>query len=122
MSPYNPDSQFSMNALDRLEATGIKIVTSLFDLHTKLVDILDVDKSWSVSRALREWVSGRSRNAPTWRTLHDILRKLDLVELSQQIEDYLSGECVLVYMLYNLGDVIEHKNIDFTEFFLKVVG
>ena len=117
VSPYNPDSQFTIKALSRLEATGIKIDTSLYGLHTKLVDILGVDKSLSVSEAISEWVSGRSHHPPTWRRLLDVLRKLDLVELSQQIEDYLSGECVLVYMLYNLGDAIGHKNIDFTEFF-----
>ena len=92
MSQYNPDSQFSMSSLSRLEATGIEIFTSLNDLQTELEDILGVNKSWSVSRAISEWVLGRSRNAPTWRTLLDILRQLDLVELSQQIEDYLSGE------------------------------
>ena len=81
-----------MSALSRLEATGIKIVTSLNDLHTKLVDILDVDKFGSAGEVISEWVLGRSRHPPTWRALHDMLRKLDLVELSQQIEDYLSGE------------------------------
>ena len=91
VSPYHPDSHFSMNALDRLEATGIKIVTSLYGLHTKLVDILGVDKSWSVSYVINKWMSGRSHRPSTWRTLLDILKKLDLVELSQQIEDYLSG-------------------------------
>ena len=44
MSPYDPDSHFNMKALSRLEETGIKIVTSLYDLHAKLVDNFGVDK------------------------------------------------------------------------------
>ena len=82
-----------MKALSRLEETGIKIVTSLYDLHAKLVDNFGVDKLWSVRKVISKWVSGRiSHHTPTWRTLLDILRKFDLVELSRQIEDYLSGE------------------------------
>ena len=115
MSPYEPDSQFSMNSLDRLEATGIQIFTSLCNLRTELVDILGVDKLLSISRVISEWVSGKSSHPPTWRTLLSILRKLDLGELSQQIEDYLSSELVHMYTLYNLGDIIAYKNIDFTK-------
>ena len=92
MSPYNPDSQFSMSALSRLEVTGVGIFSSLNDLHTELADILSLDKLLSLREVISKWVSGRSRHPPTWRTLHDILRNLDLVELSQQIEDYLSGK------------------------------
>ena len=92
MSPYNPDSHFSMNSLDRLMATGMDIFKLLYDVLAELKDIFGLGKLWSVSEVLNGWVSGRSRYPPTWRTLLDILRKLDLVELSQQIEDYLSGE------------------------------
>ena len=91
-SPYNPDVPFSVSSLSRLEATGIQIVASLNDLRRELEDILGVDKFGSAGEVISEWVSGRSRHPPTWRALHDILRELDLVELSQQIEDYLSGE------------------------------
>ena len=92
MSPYNPDGQFSKSALSRLEDTGLQIVSSLDNVCTELKDILGLNKLLIVREVISEWVSGRSHHPPTWRTLLDILRKLDLVELSQQIEDYLSGD------------------------------
>ena len=92
MSPYNPDSQFSMIALNKLEETGLQIVSSLDNVCTELKDILGLNKLLFVREVISEWVSGRSGHPPTWRTLLDILRQLNLVELSQQIEDYLSGK------------------------------
>ena len=115
VSRYNPDSRFSMSALTRLEDTGLQIFTSLNRSRTELKNILGMDTLWCVqnhwncilgSDVIEEWVSGRlSRHSPTWMTLLNILRKLNLVELSQQIEDYLSGEQVHVYIL---GNVIGH--------------
>ena len=39
------------------------------------------------------WLNGESKTdlPPTWRSLYGVLRGLDLVELSEQIELYLSG-------------------------------
>ena len=38
---------------------------------------------------VEEWKSGRSRLSPTWRSLHHILKQINLKTLSQQIEDLL---------------------------------
>ncbi len=41
------------------------------------------------------WKSGRSNRSATWTTLLETLLELNLVELSLQIEEYFSGECIL---------------------------
>ena len=39
-----------------------------------------------------KWESGQSQHPITWRSLLDILKELDLEDLSQEIEDYIHGE------------------------------
>lgn len=44
-------------------------------------------------RNVMRWcVSGQATYPPTWRSLHDALEKLNLEELSHEIEEYLSCE------------------------------
>ena len=89
---YDPDSQFSVGALSRLEAAGIPVLTEL----EKVGD-------WSLSadttshKAFDDmWFSKKlGTRPPTWRSLYEVLRELDLEELSQEIEEYLSCECVM---------------------------
>ena len=95
MSVYDPDSRFSKGALSRLEAAGIPVLTSL-----KKVDKKNLAAAFRVQNTgdvLENWASAgnilstRDR-CPTWRTLYEVLSELDLEELSQEIEDYLSCE------------------------------
>ena len=91
MSAYNPDSQFSKGALSRLEAAGIPVLTSLEKVDEKLAAAIGVQNT---SKVLKKWASGEflSTRPPTWRTLYEVMRELDLEELSQEIEEYLSCE------------------------------
>lgn len=53
-------------------------------MFTKLSDFLKF--------VIRFWLSEKGRYPPTWRSLHEVLRKLDLTELSQQMEEYLTSK------------------------------
>ena len=90
-----------MTALSRLEGVGIQVVTSLAKVHTELIQAAGItlehrlvsDPAEAVEIVINQWESpGKSRLPPTWTSLFGILKKLELKELSVQIEDYLSGE------------------------------
>ena len=90
-----------MSALSRLEGVGIQVVTSLAKVHTELIKAVGITVNKTVWRqcvsdcakaevVISQWESpGKSR---TWTSLFDVLKKLELNELSVQIEDYLTGE------------------------------
>ena len=96
VSPYDPDSEFSMNSLCRLEeGAGIKIVTTLAEIAAQLAAVLGVELrrgEEQVEMVIGKWESGQSKHPITWRSLLDILKELDLEDLSQEIENYMHGE------------------------------
>ena len=111
MSPYDPDSLFSMSSLSRLEeGAGIKIVSSLAKIPTQQllsttgISLKAVTEGASIEVTVGQWESGNSQHPPTWRSLLAVLRKLDLTDLSQQIEDYMHGECA--GQLEGLGSIM----------------
>ena len=84
MSLYDPDSQFSMSALSRLEDKGIQILTTLETFHKQLAEVAGVTFTRRVSReynsklrsrdsveiVIRQWTLGaRPALPPTWRSL-----------------------------------------------------
>ena len=90
-----------MGALSKLEGVGIQVVTSLAKVHTELIQAAGItlehrlvsDPAQAVEVVISQWESpGKSRHPPTWASLFHVLKKLELNELSVQIEDYLSGE------------------------------
>lgn len=101
--PYDPDSPFSLSALSKLQATGIKIETGLANLGQRFSDkvavllgdnyFLDVDITFDEDEMLC-WVAGQQAGEypPTWRSLCTVVRELGLQELSQQMEECLNGE------------------------------
>ena len=118
MSPYDPDSRFSMSALCRLENKGIQVLTSLGILQRQLMvaaKITFIAKAGSeykklrsneskdaVEVIIRQWILGdNSALPPTWRSLHQVLRELGLEELSQEIEEFLSSESGVDYRFIN---------------------
>ena len=105
-----------MSALSRLEGVGIQVVTSLAKVNTELTKAAGINLSWtdlrqllsdpvkSVEIVISQWKSpGKSRLPPTWTSLFDVLKKLELNELSVQIEDYLSGEWRFHTKVYCVG-------------------
>ena len=94
-----------MSALSRLEGVGIQVVTSLAKVHTELIKAVGItldetvrrqlasDRAKAVEIVISQWESpGKSRHPPTWTSLFNVLKKLEMNELSVQIEDYLTGE------------------------------
>ena len=108
VSPYDPDSLFSMSSLSRLEeGAGIKIVSSLVQIPIQQLlstTGIPLTENASIEVIVGQWESGNSQHLPTWRSLLAVLRELDLTELSQQIEDYMHGECA--GQLEGLGSIM----------------
>ena len=44
-----------------------------------------------VEEVIFQWSAGRSRRFPTWRQLLTVLQDIDLVQMSQQIEEFIKG-------------------------------
>ena len=56
------------------------------------------------------WLSGKSPLPPTWRSLYQVLRELNLEEMIQDIEEHLTGKwanlnskCVLLMLFVQAG-------------------
>lgn len=108
MSPYDPGDKFGMSSLSRLEEANIPIITALTpketlsqlvsaagitldeEDQTKLAD--ELCKNEWVEVVIDRWHSGASKLPPTWKSLHDTLRAINLADLSQEIVDFLSGK------------------------------
>ena len=90
------DDRFSVSALHRLEAAGVPVVTSLkMEIENnpgQISRILYRQEEWA-----KEWEKGACHLPPTWRSLFEMLKELDLEDLSQEVQTYLTGE--LVYIL-----------------------
>lgn len=95
VSPYDPDSRFSRSALYKLEAAGMPVVTSLAKVSSEFVRVIGLlTQTYTIDEVIELWLNGECRTdlPPTWRSLYGVLRGLDLAELSEQIEHYLSGK------------------------------
>ena len=111
VSSYSPDDQFDMSALCRLEAVGIEMVTSLSLAIPSVYNTVGLTLEWDnmynsdpraqnwwsdegqVDCFIRKWAAGtRTLDSPplTWRSLVRVLETLELKELSQQMEEYLT--------------------------------
>ena len=107
---YDPDSQFNMSSLTRLEAAGIKVVTALQDNIDYLKTEIGLSTSQNVDSVQRviEWWEEKRDNCPpiTWRTWLDILSKVMSLRELNQIEEYLQyGEynsivCTLIIVSF----------------------
>ena len=90
-----------MSCLSKLEeGAGIKVVSSLACVPSQLISIVGIElqdhailsKSSCVEVIVGQWKSGGGKLLPTWKSLLDVLKELDLEDLSQAIEDYMHGE------------------------------
>ena len=45
-----------------------------------------------VEEVILQWSAGRSRRSPTWRQLLTVLQDVDLIQLSQQLEEFIKGK------------------------------
>ena len=105
-SEYDPDSKVTYTSITRLEAAGLKVVTSLQSICYEFARALDIDTfilenvepSLKFDVVLCFWLcSSHGSHPPTWRSLYSVLRELNLEDLAEGIEDYLQvcGKCVV---------------------------
>ena len=95
---FDSDSQFTIEALSRLEQIGI---TSLREIEAykrplqSVIGVYEVDLSIDNSFSfLKMWVQGCANLRPTWRHLFWALREIKLNRLADQIEAFLSRVAV----------------------------
>ena len=101
--PYNPDSRFSLSALCRLEAAGIRVLRSLSGSVDRLCKELGVNgykykfiSDYTIERAMTSWVAGECgpEYPPTWDGLLRLMWKLRLKELSRRVEEFFNSKCM----------------------------
>ena len=99
VTPYDPDSQFTMEALSRLVASGIPVLSFLnTDIkslrHTLGLSEPAIHTLDNPGLVLNSWMRGFSKLnvLPTWKNLLLVIRKLNLDKVARQIESYLSGK------------------------------
>ena len=94
MTPFDPDSSFTLRAVSLLEsAAGIPVMTTLSDYthHIKNILGLQMITSLDLKVVLYYWISGKPWLPPSWRNLLLIIRQLHQDELAQRMETYLSA-------------------------------
>ena len=93
VTPFNADSHFTMEAIDRLKASaGISLVEELVKhMPTAFLAVAGVGVREMYDNILEEWASGHGSHPPTWTELFRVLKEMGLSELAGRIEKYLRG-------------------------------
>ena len=93
---------------------GIEIVSVLAESHSTLISSSGVElqphvddygdeialpdpntkPAKYVEEVMLQWSAGRSRRPRTWRQLLTVLQDMDLIQLSQQIEEFIKGKII----------------------------
>ena len=91
VTPFDPDSNFTMRALTLLEAAGIPVMSTLNN-HTGTILCIQysvLPSGLSSEQLFHYWLTWGGKLPPTWRSLLQIIRQLSLDELAYQVETYL---------------------------------
>ena len=95
MTPFDPENSFNMGAVSLLEAAaGIPVMSTLnsytprIKIFLGLVHYTDLD----LNGLLKYWISNVRWVPPTWKNVLLIIRLLNLDDLAQRMETFLSGE------------------------------
>ena len=97
---FDSDSNFTMEALSRLEHIGITPLRELEAYKTPLQSVTGMDKvdlpthKYNSFSLLEMWLQGRASLRPTWRHFFWALREIKLNHLVDQIDAFLSGVAV----------------------------
>ena len=94
MTPFDPDSSFTLRAVSLLEsAAGIPVMTTLSDYIHRIQNILGltIATNLNLNGLLNYWISDELWLPPSWQNLLQIIRLLDQDELAQRMETYLSA-------------------------------
>ena len=121
VSRYSPKIRFPFNVLNRLEAVmGIEIVSVLAKHSTELASSFGVklkqvnhfiglpdsqrDPERYVEEVISQWSDGNSHRPPTWEKLLVGIQDIDLLQLSQSIENFMKGKQICnVFRTINLS-------------------
>ena len=62
--------------------------------HVLQLPLFDPERkpSQQVVKVISQWSEGHSHRPPTWEELLVVLRDIDLLQLSQSIEDFMNGK------------------------------
>lgn len=105
--PYDPNGTFDISSLHKLEDAGIKVVTSCLDNFSSLQSAVGIVLSkknkvnWRGEQrseleclevVVRRWGLRKGHHPPNWRSLLQVVSEMGLKGLSQQLENYLTGE------------------------------
>ena len=96
---------FTECSLFKLEHAGVKIVTSLLVNFGQLLSEIGV--SMEVEKLDVNWINSLTvlkqviviwgqKEHLTWALLLEVLAKMNLTRLGQQIEEYLTGKCIAI--------------------------
>ena len=94
MTPFDPESPFTMRAVSFLEsAAGIPVMTTLSDYTHLIQSILGLPMTTSLdlNGVLKYWISGIPWLVPSWQNLLLVVRLFNQDELPQRMETYLSA-------------------------------
>ena len=94
MTPFDPESSFTLRAVSVLEsAAGIPVMTILSGYTHHIRNILGLSMTFNLdlNGVLNNWISSKSWLPPSWRNLLQIIRLLHQDELAQRMETYLSA-------------------------------
>ena len=131
MLTFDPDSQFNMNSIKKLDGVGVPVLSPLTQAleDKRLLQALEmVEEYRSLEDMIRFWVNGKGSLPGTWRAMIDVLRDLDYQKESQEIKDYLWSEWINVYsysahIIRTVSDIILHAVlIRLCEIILRIIG
>ena len=94
MTPFDPESSFTLRAVSLLEsAAGIPVMTTLSDYthHIRLFLGLSQYPNLALNGVLNYWISAIVWLPPSWRNLLLIIRILHQDDLAKRMETYLSA-------------------------------
>ena len=94
VSPFDQESSFTLRAVSLLEpAADIPVMTTLTDYTRHIQIFLDLaqDINLDLNGLLNYWVSSVQWLPPSWRNLLQIVHLLNLDELAERMETYLSA-------------------------------
>ena len=94
MTPFDPESSFTLRAVSLLEsAAGIPVMRTLSDYihHVQNILGLTITTNFYLNELLDYWINGKLWLPPLWRNLLLIVRLLHQDELAQRMETYLSA-------------------------------
>ena len=91
VTPFNPESNFTVEALYLLAEAGIPLMSSLSNYTQRIQSIVGAPQFYGTDlNSIFSWWVKDERNIPqTWKNLLQIVRWLNLNDLANQVETYL---------------------------------